>query len=389
MPIAGSEEHRPTLLYVVNVSWFFISHRLALAVAAGAMGYGVHVATQVCSDDERKQIVDAGIVVYDLDIPRSALGPWKNLALLWRLIVLYRRIRPDIVHHVTMKPNVLGGWAARMTGVPGVVYAISGLGSVFAGEGIVAGLRQGVLKWVMHSALAHRNSRVIFQNPDDAHTLTRAGVVNSDRAVLIRGAGVDLADYSMAPEPSGVVTVLFASRLLREKGVAEFVAAARSLRAAGVQARFLLAGKVDEENPGSFTEAEVLAWDAAGIIQWLGYVSPIARILADVNIVALPSYYGEGIPKVLIEAAAAGRAIVTTDMPGCREIVKHEFNGLLVPPRDVAALASALRRLVEHPADRLRMGLAGREHVAAAYTLKQVVEQTLQVYRTLTVVQGS
>lgn len=373
----------PRLLYVVNVSWFFISHRLALAVAARAAGCEVHVATRIHSEQDRRTIVDAGLTLHDVAISRSSWGPLNNLAALWSLVALYRRLQPDLVHHVTMKPNVLGGWAARLTGVPAVVYAISGLGFVFTGEGRVAGVRRAILKWVMRSSMGHRNSRVVFQNPDDQRSLVEAGVVRAMNAVLIRGAGVDFADYPLTPEIVGTIRVLLATRLLREKGVAEYVAAARALRASGVLAQFLLAGNVDGENPGSFKQEEVEAWQAAGDIQWLGHVSPMGAVLAGVHIVVLPSYYGEGVPKVLIEAAAAGRAIVTTDMPGCREIVQHELNGLLVPPRDVAALTRAIRRLIENPDDRKRMGMAGRARVDAEYTLQHVVGQTLRVYREL------
>jgi len=381
--MSGSRQVK-RLLFVVNTSWFFISHRLALAVAAREAGYDVHLATQVYSPAERQKILDAGITLHELEIPRSSTSVIANVRLLYRFARLYRRIRPEIVHHVTMKPNVLGGWAARLTRVHASVFAVSGLGFVFTGTGFRANLRRRVLKSVMRSSLGHRNSRVIFQNPDDERTLTEAGVVGRGRAVLIRGAGVDLADYPPTPESPGRVRVLLATRLLREKGVAEFVAAAKALRAAGVRADFLLAGEVDDQNPGSFTRDEVQAWHDAGHVEWLGHVPAMAPILAGVHVVTLPSYYGEGVPKVLIEAAAAARAIVTTDMPGCREIVQNEVNGLLVPPRDVEALSAALERLINTPAERMRMGTAGRAQVASEFTLAQVVGQTLQVYKTLT-----
>jgi len=378
----------PRLLFVVNVSWFFISHRLALAVAARAAGFDVHVATQVHSEDDRRKICDAGVQLHELTLSRSSLAPWGNLALLCKLVALYRRLRPDLVHHVTMKPNVLGGWAARMTGVPAVVYAISGLGFAFTVHGRGARIRRALLKWFMRSALDHRNSRVVFQNPDDMRSMVEAGVVQAARTVMIRGSGVDLSSYPPAPEPPAPVRVLLASRLLREKGVAEYIQAARELNSRGVAAEFLLAGDVDDGNPGSFTRAQVEAWQAAGDIKWLGHVAPIAPLLASVHVVTLPSYR-EGLPKVLIEAAAAGRAVVATDVPGCREIVLDKLTGLLVPPHDPAALTLAIATLVEQPAARRRMGEAGRERVAAAFTIRHVIDQTLQAYRDLGVRVGT
>lgn len=371
------------IMFVVNTSWFFISHRLSLAVAAMREGYEVHLATQVYSESDRQRILSSGIRLHEMPMPRASVSPFLNAALLCRLVALYWRVRPTIVHHVTMKPNLLGGIAARLLRVPASVYAISGLGYSFTGSDTKAIAARGVLMRSLKFALGHRCSRVIFQNPDDLHALVVSGIVSSDRAVLIRGAGVELRLYTSLNEAPGRLRVLMASRLLREKGVEEYIKAAAILKEQGVEADFLLAGAIDMENPGAVPESEIRAHVIRGDVEWLGNVSDMVGLMASVHVVCLPSYYGEGIPKVLIEAAAASRAIVTTDTPGCREIVADGVNGILIEPKSVSALAQAIRKLVLDPGQRVAMGRRGRELVERDFALEKVVGQTMAIYRTL------
>jgi glycosyltransferase involved in cell wall biosynthesis len=283
-----------------------------------------------------------------------------------------------------MKPVVLGGIAARVAGVRGVVTAIPGLGYAFTSTGVWAAMRKSLLTFGLRVALRHPNSVVIFQNPDDMAQLLQAHVVDREKCALIRGAGVDTDEFARSLEPTTRPRVLFASRMLREKGVEIFVQAAGILRARGLEADFMLAGQPDPANPGSISERELKQWHDSGVIRWLGHCDDMPSLLRSVHIVCLPSFYGEGVPKVLIEAAAIGRAIVATDMPGCREIVQHRCTGLLVKPRDAQALAASVEELVRDGALRREFGSNARQLAVAEFDVGAVVRQTLEVYRQCT-----
>jgi glycosyltransferase involved in cell wall biosynthesis len=295
---------------------------------------------------------------------------------------LYRRLRPDLVHHVTIKPVLYGGVAARLAKVPAVVFAVPGLGHVFVQTGVRASVLRNVVKRVYRFVFAHPRAKVIFQNPDDQALMERAQLVNAADSVLIRGSGVDMNVFTPRPEPPGVPVVVLAARMLWAKGVGEFVDAARQLREQKIEARFVLAGDSDPGNPSAVPVWQLEQWHDSGAVEWWGACDDMPRVLADAHIVCLPSYR-EGLPKVLIEAAASGRPIVTTDVPGCREVVRHEENGLLVPARNAAALAAALRRLILSPVLRQFLGQRGREIAVAEFGLEKVIEQTLSIYKEL------
>ena len=371
---------RCVLVFVVNVSWFFLSHRLSLAVKARQLGFEVHLATHIDSAADRAAIEAAGIQVHDLAIGRAEQGVLDNLRVLAALFLLYRRLAPDIVHHVTMKPVILGGIGARLARVPSVVSAIPGLGYAFVAEGWIAAARRILLRTGLRIALRHRNSTAIFQNPDDLAELVKARVVDAGSCVLIRGAGVDTTTFVAWPEPVGIVQVLLAARMLREKGVETFVEAARILLRQGIAAVFLLAGEPDPKNPGSLTVSQLQDWHSSGVVRWLGHQEDMIALLRSVHVVCLPSFYGEGVPKVLIEAAASGRALVASNMPGCREIVRHEFNGLLVPPRQASALAGALSIIIQDEEKRRLFGRCGRLLAETEFDIVNVVDETMRVY---------
>jgi glycosyltransferase involved in cell wall biosynthesis len=224
---------------------------------------------------------------------------------------------------------------------------------------------------------------VVLQNQEDIDTLRASGVAEPSNIVLIRGSGVAVAGVPCMPEPPGPPRVILAARMIREKGIAEFVAAAAHLRSEGVKAEFLLAGAPDTGNPHSLTDEEIRTYTAAGEVVHLGHVDDVPKVFGSCHIVCLPTYYNEGVPKALIEAAAAGRPIVTTDQPGCRDIVVHGVNGLLVPARDVLALVRALRELIDDAGLRARLGRAGRERAAREFDVSLVQAQTLSIYSKL------
>jgi glycosyltransferase involved in cell wall biosynthesis len=371
---------QPRLLFVVNQTEFFLSHRLPVALAAKRHGYDVHIATPTSPGVAVVQ--EASLTHHALAFSRQGMRPFAELATLRALFRLYRKLRPDIVHHVTIKPVIYGSTMARVTSVPAVVNAVSGLGYVFVSRGLKATLLRCAVRWAYRRALNHPNSRVIFQNNDDLELFTRDRLVRPQQGILVKGSGVDLKRFVPTKQRKEAPVVLFASRLLRDKGVCEFVDAARALQSEGVPARFVLVGDVDPGNPASLLTDTVKSWHQERVIEWWGQREDMPAVFAQAHIVCLPSYR-EGLPKVLIEAAACGRPIVATDVPGCREIVRHNNNGLLVPAKDGRALANALRRLIMDPALRERMGRRGREIAVQEFGLERVIAETLVVYRTL------
>ena len=374
--MAGAERlSARKLLFFVTEDYYFVSHRLPLAVAARSQGYDVCVVTRMRGAGD--VIRAAGLRLVPFEIARGSLNPFADLGTLARLVAVYRRERPDIVHHVAMKPVLYGSVAARIAGVPHVINALAGMGWMFTS-------RRGAARWltpIVRTALRRlvRRGIALVQNPDDEALLTQLGVP-ATRIRRIAGSGVDLERFRPQPtSANGVPVVVMPSRLLWDKGVGEFVGAARLLRERGVAARFVLAGEPDPLNPASIPAARVASWVAEGVVEHLGWVANMPALLASAAIVCLPSYR-EGMPKSLIEAAAAGRAIVTTDVPGCREVVRDGDNGLIVPPRDAAALAAAMARLLDDRSLRERMGARGRQRAEAEFGLDSVIRQTLAVY---------
>lgn len=369
----------PRLLFVVNVDWFFLSHRLPLAVAAREAG--LHVTVAAADTGQADQIRRAGLEFVPLAMTRGGTGLGAELATVAALARLYRRLEPDLLHHVTIKPVLYGSLAARLLPRTRVVNAIPGLGYAFSRES--GRLLRAGAQAAYRMALAGGRTRTIFQNPEDRHDFVRKSIVREDHTVLIRGSGVDPARFVPRPEPPGEPVVVLASRMLWEKGVGQFVEAARLLRGRGMRARFALVGGADDENPGGVPAEQLRAWAAEGVVEWWGHRDDMPAVLAQSAVLVLPSFYKEGLPKVLLEGAASARPLVATDIRGCREIVRPEHNGLLVPPRDAGALADAVGRLLESPELRRRFGLAGRALVEREFTQARVVEQTLAVYREL------
>jgi glycosyltransferase involved in cell wall biosynthesis len=295
-----------------------------------------------------------------------------------------RRERPDVVHGFTIKCAVYGSLAARLAGVPVRVNAVAGMGYVFTSDSLKARLLRPLVRLLLKLALGGRNARLILQNPDDVELFRKARLVDPNHVRLIPGSGVDCERFSPASATvsSGRVRVVLPARLLWDKGLAEYVEAARLLRDRAVPVDLLLAGEPDPGNPAAVPGEEVASWVAQGLVRRLGHVDDMPALFRSVDIVVLPSYR-EGLPKGLIEAGASGCALVTTDVPGCREVVTHERDGLLVPVRDASALADAIERLVFDPALRARLAAAAREKAVAEFDERIVIERTLEVYREL------
>ncbi|MFT0546339.1 glycosyltransferase family 4 protein [Allopusillimonas ginsengisoli] len=376
------------MLIVVNNPLFFLSHRLQLALDAKQAGYDVHIATM--DGPAVADVISHGLVHHVIPMSRSGKNPLEEARTLYALWRLFRRVRPDVVHAVTIKPVLYGGIAARLAGVKAYVAAISGLGFVFTRQKQGFDFLRVAAIGLYRLALGHPNSRVIFQNTNDRDVLQRARVVRAGQAVMIRGSGVSLDAFPVLPEPEGPVVAIMVARLLRDKGVMEFVEAARiaALRSDGSATngrglRWVLVGAPDLGNPASVTVREVEQWRNEGVVECLGERSDIASLYAQAHIAVLPSYR-EGLPKSLVEAAACGRAVVTTDVPGCRDAIEPGASGLLVPVRDGRRLADAVLRLANDDALRHQMGAEGRHLAEREFDIRKIISAHLAIYDALT-----
>jgi glycosyltransferase involved in cell wall biosynthesis len=368
-------------LFLVSEDWYFVSHRLDLARAVIAAGFEVVVATRVSSHADL--IAGAGVKFRPLALDRAGLSPLRDLATLRQIVRIYRQEAPDIVHHVALKPAIYGSLAARLVGIRRIVNALAGLGYVFSSQGPRAKLLRWFIKPALKIALGGRDTRLIVQNSDDLQRTVAEGLVQAHRVRLIRGAGVDPSNYRQVEIARDRPLVILPARLLWEKGVGEFAGAARLLRECGVKARFALVGKPDPANPSSVDPAEIDSWVSDGVIEYWGWRDDMPEVFAQAQIVCLPTSYGEGLPKSLLEAAASGCAIVASDVPGCREIVAHGKTGWLVPARDVNALAKALQQAIEQPALRELYGAEARAQVFSDFSADRVARETIAVYEEL------
>jgi len=366
---------QPKLLYFATEDWFVCSHWLPQLFGAKDAGFDVVVVTRTNKHAER--IRQHGIKVIHFEISRRGTNVFRELGTVLRLIKIYRAERPDIVHHVAMKPMLYGSLAAHLTRIPRTVNWVAGMGWLFISKSRRAKMLQMVVRKVF-GVLLH-GTEIIVENKDDQAVMSGLGI--APRAIhLIRGAGVDTVMYAPVPEPEGKPMVVLPARMLWDKGVGEFVEAATLLKERGVNARFVLVGEPDGENPASVQEHQLVDWQKEGVVEWWGRREDMPQILAQSHIVCLPSYR-EGLPKSLLEAASSGRSIVTTDVPGCREIVRDGDNGLLVEVRNAPALADALGQLLTDPALRQRLGQRGRERVMSEFSQEIIVGQVLALYR--------
>ena len=365
---------KPKLLYLVTEDWYFVSHRLPLAVAAQAAGFDVAVATR--EGRQADVIRGAGIRLIPFTLSRRGGNPLREVMALWRL---YRLEKPDLVHHVALKTVMFGALAAWLARVPAQVNAVAGLGWLFTSSSGAVRLARPVLRWMLARLLNRPHSLTIVQNPEDRSLLERSGVP-AESLRLIRGAGVDVQVFCPRTPPPEPVCIVLVSRMLWDKGVGEFVEAARRLTEAGVNARFVLVGDPDPDTPASVPESTLRSWHGQHGVEWWGRREDIPAVWRAAHVACLPSYR-EGLPKSLLEAAACGLPIVTTDAPGCREVVRDGVNGLLVPVRDAEALAAALKNLIDDAELRRCMGEQSRRRAETEFGLETVIAQTLAVYR--------
>lgn len=370
----GTFNRMTKLLYFVTEDWYFVSHRFNLALEAQRQGYEVVIVTR-CRE-YRQLLEKSGFTVIPFHASRRSLNPFALLSEALALANIYRKVNPSIVHHVALRPVVVGAFAARLSGIRSVVSAITGLGFIFV-EGNRVPLAQRILFWLFPRLLSR--GLTIVQNTDDRDLLLRSGL-KPQYLRLIPGAGVDTVKYApqVGKGNDHKLVVLMASRLLWDKGVGEFIQAARLLRETHL--KFVLVGQPDPSNPATVFQANVEAWIAEGVITYLGQRDDMHVVLQQADIVCLPSYR-EGFPKVLLEAMACGLPCITTDVPGCRAAVRHNDNGLLIPVNDSVALANAISTLAQNQEMRSVMGQRGRIRALEEFSQEQINKMTLLAYQ--------
>ena len=369
------------ILYVVNVDWFFISHRLAIAEEAKKNGFEVIVAAE---DTGRSQeIIDKGIQFINLSFSRSGTNPIKELITVLKFFKIYYNAKPDVIHHITLKPVIYGSIVAKLLSIKSVINAVSGLGYNFT-QGRINLISKIMLRLMKYGF--GNNTCFIFQNKDDFMELSELGVLSPENNIfLIKGSGVNLEEFYPTPFPSfDRIKIVLPSRMLWDKGVREFFQAAGTLRANyHNKIQFVLVGMSDEGNKAGISVNLLTQWVDGDYFKWIGHRDDIFEVYKNSHIVVLPSYR-EGMPKTLIEACAMGRAIITTDAIGCRECVDEGINGCKVPVKDAQSLADAIEFLVNHPNKIIEMGIASRLKAENEFDINSVISTHLEIYKQYT-----
>src|SRR5262245_16485467 len=367
------------LLLLVTEDWYFWAHRLPLARAARAAGYEVTVATRVARLGE--QIRAEGFLLEPLRWVRGSINPLRLAADLWTIASLYRRLQPDIIHHVSLKPIVLGSAAARVVPASVVLNALTGRGYIFTARAWRARLLAPIVSLLLRRLLRRPNAVVLLENEDDRAFLVDTIGVAAERTAVNQGSGIDMAHFAVLPMPqSEPVAIGCAARMVGIKGIADLVAASRILRARKVAHRLLLAGATDAESPDAIPEQVLRDWVEQDGVEWLGQIADVRVLWRQCHIAALASLGGEGVPLSLVEAAACGRPLVATDVPGSRDVARAGLNALLVPPRSPRLLADALERLIKDQAMRQEFATASRRMAESTFSADRVLAATLALY---------
>ena len=368
------------IILAANTDWYLYNFRLSLAQHLRQLGMEVVLVSPAGRFAPRVQA--AGFQWEEWNIGRKSIAPWSEAAALYRIYKIYQRVKADIVHHHTIKPVLYGSLAAKKLGAPVVVNSITGRGYVFSRADFKARALSAVVKKLYQLALQSQNCGVIFENEADRQYFLAQNIIRAQQTWLIEGVGVDPLRFFPKPEPEGPAVILLPARMIWDKGVGTLVEAARVIRQE-TSARIVLAGDIDPGNPATLDYETLNRWNDEGVIEWWGWQERMENVYAKCHIVALPTFYNEGVPTALIEGAACGKPLVASDIPGCRTVVAEGINGYLVPPHDPAALAEALLKLVKDPDLRSKMGAAGRERVLKKFDNRVIDSATVEVYRLL------
>ena len=372
-----------TILFLVNNLSFLASHRFNLIEASLKDGYKVKIGYGELGNADISIFSKRDIDYFNLPIKRASNNIFKELKSIFSIWYIFITLKPSIVHLITIKPYLYGGIASRFAKIPCVVSSIAGLGILASKKGWRKLFFQKLLYPLFLFALNHRNQIVIVQNLQDKKTLVNWIGISKKKISLINGSGVDLSKFKDLKETNKTQTICFASRLLHDKGVLDYISAARMLKKRGIKAKFLLAGSLDLDNPNSLTRNDLNKIIKEKIVNFIGYQKDINTLFSKSHIICLPSFYGEGLPKVLIEAASASRAVVTTNTPGCIDAIIPNKTGLIVPFNNPKKLADAIQWLIKNPSKRKAMGKAGRKLAEKKFKIEDVTLSHLEIYRKL------
>ena len=379
-------KNKKKLLFLITEDWFFCSHFLERALAAKKSGFEIIVCAR--KNKDKKNIEDYGFKFQEISFNRKSINPLYEFQVLIKIIKIYRKFSPDIVHQIAFKPIIYGSIAAKINNVKSIINAPVGMGFVFTSDSIKALFLKPIIKFLLKKLLSsnggkNKKNKVIFENNDDLNYFVKLGAVKNKDTCLIRGAGVNIdKDFVIHKKKNKVPIIALVGRMLKDKGIYEFVNAAKILKENNTQAKFLLIGDVDNFYSSSIDLKVLKKWNKQEIVEWLGFVNNVDEILRNVDILCLPSYR-EGLPKALIEGAARGLPIITTNTVGCKDVVEDGKNGFLVPIKDSIALARVMSILVKDEDLRFKMGCESFKIASKKFSSSIIVEQTLEVYNEL------
>ncbi|MEZ9135597.1 glycosyltransferase family 4 protein [Vibrio sp. 10N.286.52.B1] len=371
------------IVYVINVDWYFRLHWLERAEYFQSLGFDIHIISSFLKNDIKNELESKGFICHQLSVKRKSVNIIREVGSIFRLKRLLDEIEPELIHCVTIKPNIYAGLLNRLFFNKPIIYSVTGLGAVFSSNSIKFNLLRRIIT-TLYKCISISKSRFIFENGEDYKLFDEIGVLKYENGRVVKGAGIDLARFSPSMSPLNK-SVLFGARLLNEKGLACLVEAKQILESQGVEFTLNVAGIIDSDVSSAIPLSQVEAWASSGAINWLGNVQNMPKLIKENDIVCLPTTYGEGVPRILIEAASCQRAIITTDVVGCREIVSHNVNGLLAQPGDAISLANCLRALLENDEKTLEFGIQGRKKVEEEFSQEMVFEKTLKVYEEISI----
>lgn len=376
--------HKQIFVYIINADWYFELHWLQRALATLNKGFDVHIILPFSDETIINKLKTLGFVCHNWNINRKSINLLNNIVELINLNSLIKSISPNIIHSITLKPNLYLGLIAHTLNIP-YILSVTGTGFIFSSQSFKTKLLKPVIKFFFKSLKKGKNSRkIIFENNEDSNLFINEGLCKINESIVILGAGVDTEVYKPKEEPiTDKPIILFAGRLLWDKGLGDLIDAAKLMRKRGLDFTIYVAGILDQSSINAIDERVLVEWNNQGLISWLGKQKNMQNLINQANIIVLPTFYGEGIPRILIEAASCQRAIVTTNIPGCREIVKNGTNGILVTPRNIYELSDALSLLIKSPQLRTEMGLNGRKMVEQYFSDEIVIKKTLDLYEEL------
>ncbi|GHW83631.1 N, N'-diacetylbacillosaminyl-diphospho-undecaprenol alpha-1,3-N-acetylgalactosaminyltransferase [Vibrio cholerae] len=369
------------IVYIINVDWYFKLHWLERANYFKSLGYEIYIVSHFTDDVIKDYLCKKGFICFDITLSRSSINIFREIKTIVDIGSLLKKIQPDLVHSITVKPNLYVGILNSLFFKKRIVYSVTGLGAIFSSRTIKYRILRCLVS-VLYKFISKSYSRFIFENGDDYRLFNDIGILKNNNGRVIKGAGIDLKHFTSEPSKNNI-NILFAARLLKDKGLEYLIFAKRKLLRKGVHFNLNVAGIIDEDSSSAIPIKQINSWVNTGDIVWLGNVQDMPKLISENDIVCLPTIYGEGVPRILIEAASCQRAIVTTDVPGCREIVTHGYNGLLAAPKDVDSLADCLFDLLSNPQKTREFGIRGRQIVESEYAQQIVFKDTDEVYREL------